>query len=432
MMSATPSATAAPAWRIEVGFLTDPGYTRTRNEDAYALYLPYAGEANPMSVDAVFAVADGLGGHAAGDVASRYVADAAVEALTSAAAEIPESSADLERWVEWLLRRINQELGELAQERAGAQGMGSTLTLAILRGSTLVLGHVGDTRCYRLRDGTLTQLTEDHSWVAEQRRAGLITEEEEERHPDRNVLTECLGTERLGRVFTLQAPVQEGDRYLLCSDGLHGPVTRSLLHHVLAEESDPQAAARQLIDLANRNGGPDNITALIFDLLPAMVPIAAPEPQLAEPEPAAAEPTEAVPEPEPAAPLERRSSLFDTQPNGLQRPQRRRAGHGRLLLLSTAAVVSLAAAGAWFYRSDLPWMQNASPASFAPEPVLGGETPLQGTNETERGPDPPPPAAEAAPIHETPAESEPDPVVPEPSPQPDVTLPPAPLLEPEN
>jgi protein phosphatase len=267
------NAAAAPRLRLAVGFRSDTGRARERNEDALAVFLPYGDEPNPASVDALFLVADGMGGHEAGDVASRFAARRIAGALTgpkAVPAAVDEES--LEPRLDSLLQAANRELVELAASEGLTRGLGTTLTAAVLRGTTLYLAHVGDSRCYRLREGALAQLTEDHSWVAEQRRTGLLTAEEAEAHPQRNILTQCLGLDRKLDVFHRAAEVAAGDRYLLCSDGLHGPVPDRVLARVLETEASPQAAAQRLIDLANEAGGEDNITAIVADVAPAGPP----------------------------------------------------------------------------------------------------------------------------------------------------------------
>jgi protein phosphatase len=259
------NAPAGPRWRLSVGFVTHTGMARERNEDAFALFVPYEGEGSDSVIDGLFAVADGMGGHAAGDVASRFVTDAVTRALTAPESPLPGDPRDLGAWLERLLHAVNRQLRSMAADRGLERGMGSTLTLAVVCGQTLQLAHVGDSRCYRLRAGVLEQLTEDHSWVAAQLRAGLLDPEEAEHHPQRNLLTQCLGIDPELRVFLAEHAMESGDRYLLCSDGLHGQVTHDTLAAVLPG-APPQDAAQQLIDLANAAGGPDNITALVFEV----------------------------------------------------------------------------------------------------------------------------------------------------------------------
>lgn len=261
MDGATPRDPAPPRWLLRVGFLSDTGLSRERNEDALALFVPYGSERSTAAVDAYFLVADGMGGHEAGDVASRLAAERVAAAL-----EMPDDGEAVPPRLERVFRDLNRELVALAAERGLARGLGTTLTVAALSDTTLHLAHIGDTRCYRLRAGDLEQLTDDHSWVAEQLRSGHLTAEEAVGHPQRNVLTRCLGTNREPELLSASHEVRDADRYLLCSDGLHGAVDDTLLHRVLREEHMPQAAARRLVDLANDAGGDDNITAVVVDI----------------------------------------------------------------------------------------------------------------------------------------------------------------------
>jgi protein phosphatase len=207
-------------------------------------------------------VADGLGGHAGGDEASRLV----VESVEASALAAESHSVDPAAWVWRLLTEVHHTLLREGGGEDQSSSMGSTATVAILSEDVLTLGHVGDTRCYRMRDGTLSQLTEDHSWVAEQQRAGVLSAEEAEAFEHRNWLTQSLGVgERLDIALYRETP-QPSDRYLLCSDGLHGLVSDETMHAVLTEEADPEAAAERLVDLANEAGGTDNVTALVFDV----------------------------------------------------------------------------------------------------------------------------------------------------------------------
>jgi serine/threonine protein phosphatase PrpC len=253
-----------PALRISVGFLSETGLVRDKNEDSFGLYLPLPEAKASAMADAFFAVADGMGGHEAGEVASKYAVESVQGAFQQGWSDEDGSTRDISAWMEGLFQRINQDLREMGNDQEHTRGMGTTLTLAVLRDEVLYVGHVGDTRCYLCRDGSLQQLTEDHSWVAEQGRAGLLTREEMAVHANRNLLTQCLGIDRDLEVFLRTERLRAGDRYLLSSDGLHGMVRDDVLARVLREESEPQAAARRLIDMGNETGSPDNLTAVVF------------------------------------------------------------------------------------------------------------------------------------------------------------------------
>lgn len=250
-------------WRISVGSASDKGRVRDRNEDAYRTYLSDREKDRRSLADAFFAIADGAGGHEQGDLASRFAVESVERAINDAPDTIYDRRLDLLEWMVELFQRLNRELRDMAVARGQLQGMKSTLTLAVFQGETLYLAHVGDTRCYVLRDSVFRQLTEDHSWPAAQRRAGLLTPQEERLHPDRNLLTQCLGVNGNLDVWVVKEPMRPGDRLLLCSDGLHGAVDDEHLARVLEEEPDPSTAAPRLIDMGIEGGSHDNLTALV-------------------------------------------------------------------------------------------------------------------------------------------------------------------------
>jgi PPM family protein phosphatase len=226
--------------------LSDPGRRRRRNEDAYVVSPP------------LFAVADGMGGARAGELASRL----AVEAM----GEEPESRG--EERLSPLIREANRRVFARSHEDASASGMGTTMTAAIVGDDgTVTIGHVGDSRAYRLRDDQLEQLTEDHSLVAELVRSGRLSAEEAETHPQRSVITRALGTDADVDVDVFTVQGEAGDLFLLCSDGLTTMVEDEDIRRTLSESRDDlEAAARDLVGRANRGGGEDNITVIFFEL----------------------------------------------------------------------------------------------------------------------------------------------------------------------
>ncbi|HUG40261.1 MAG TPA: PP2C family serine/threonine-protein phosphatase [Longimicrobiales bacterium] len=229
--------------------LTNQGRVRERNEDAL-LQRPERG---------LFAVADGMGGHAAGDVASRVAVDV-LDEHTLAAGRDP-GRADLASAIGAAHRAI------LRAARAEPQlhGMGTTLTaLRIGSDGSCTIAHVGDSRAYRLREGSFEQLTRDQTWVQEQVEAGALTPAQARRHPFAAVITCALGIEdvRLD-IQLLEPPCAAGDLFLLCSDGLTARLEDEDLADLLAGREDLEEAARTLVDAANAAGGPDNITVLL-------------------------------------------------------------------------------------------------------------------------------------------------------------------------
>jgi serine/threonine protein phosphatase PrpC len=233
---------------------TDTGRRRRRNEDAFVCEPP------------LFAVADGMGGAQAGEVASRLAAESLREQ------ELGELSSP-EQTVE-LIREANRRVYAYSSENASARGMGTTMTVALVEGSVVTIGHVGDSRAYLLRDDQLTQLTQDHSLVAELVRSGRLSAKEAESHPRRSVITRALGTDSEVEVDVLSLRAQDRDVFLLCSDGLTSMVSdEEIARLLLSARDDLDDAGKKLIAAANQAGGEDNITVVLF------------EPEVGEPEP---------------------------------------------------------------------------------------------------------------------------------------------------
>jgi protein phosphatase len=232
---------------LRTGHLTHPGRKRRHNEDSYVHEPP------------LFAIADGMGGAKAGEVASGL----AVEALQLR----PDLSGDDEAYVVDLIQEANRKVYTRASEDAEASGMGTTMTVALVDDESrrVTFGHVGDSRAYRIRNDALEQLTDDHSLVGELIRSGKLTQEEAEVHPQRSVITRALGTDPDVDVDTFVVETEPGDIFLLCSDGLSGMVRdQTILSIVRDNRRDLQAAAKALIAAANRGGGDDNITVVVF------------------------------------------------------------------------------------------------------------------------------------------------------------------------
>ncbi|MDZ4179441.1 MAG: Stp1/IreP family PP2C-type Ser/Thr phosphatase, partial [Coriobacteriia bacterium] len=231
----------------KVGFagLTDVGRVRTHNEDSVLLSPP------------LFAVADGLGGHEAGEVASEM----AIEALVENSPRRPDAKA-LGR----AIRTANKAVLDAARHGQGRSGMGTTLTAAIVEGSTIAIAHVGDSRAYLFHGDTLEQITDDHSMVADMVRQGTLTEDQSRVHPNRSIITRALGSDPNMFADTYEVDAEPGDRLLLCSDGLTSMLTDAEIGDVLRTHRDAGSAVRTLIDAANAAGGHDNITVIIVDI----------------------------------------------------------------------------------------------------------------------------------------------------------------------
>jgi protein phosphatase len=226
---------------------THAGRKRRHNEDAYVERPP------------LFAIADGMGGARAGEVASRLAAAALED--DGAVSREPE-----ERVVE-LIQEANRRVFARANEDASASGMGTTMTVAIAGDEAVTIGHVGDSRAYRLRGGDLEQLTDDHSLVAELVRSGRLTPEEADVHPQRSVITRAVGTDPDVDVDAFTVAAEPGDVYLLCSDGLTDMLDDAGIRTVFDDHrNDLKAAAKGLVNAANSVGGDDNITVVCFEL----------------------------------------------------------------------------------------------------------------------------------------------------------------------
>jgi len=231
----------------QLGYGTDTGRKRRRNEDAYVVEPP------------LFAIADGMGGAQAGELASSLAAGAVREDEAAAGSG--------ERRVAELIQEANRRVYERSSQDAAASGMGTTMTVAFVGDANVAFGHVGDSRAYLIRDGKLEQLTEDHSLVAELVRSGKLSPEEAETHPQRSVITRALGTDPDVDVDTFSIETAPGDLFMLCSDGLTSMVEDDVLLETIEKNRDNlQTAAKALIRAANKGGGEDNITVVFFEI----------------------------------------------------------------------------------------------------------------------------------------------------------------------
>ncbi len=232
--------------RFQVGHKTDVGRVRQGNEDNYLVD-------HTMNV---FAVADGMGGHRAGEVAS-HTALAELRSLMEADPTLHVADA---------VAAANDAVYQKAVDDPSLQGMGTTVTAVKIIDDTAVLGHVGDSRCYLLRNGELLRKSQDHSFVEQLRREGRITAEQAAVHPQRSILTRALGIEPGVAIDRDLIELVHGDRLMLCSDGLHALVGEHVIAEIMLAVADPMAAAEALIAAANEAGGDDNITALVIDV----------------------------------------------------------------------------------------------------------------------------------------------------------------------
>ena len=255
---------ATPQTQLVLGSVTDVGRVRKSNQDAYcALLAPNT----PPGVGGVLAVADGMGGHQGGERASQ-MATAGVRRLLGKGRPgvspdtVPPASPDGRlAQIRDVVTRVNSEVFAAANTPE-TRGMGTTLSLAVIEGSTVSVGHVGDSRVYLLRNGSLAQLTPDHSWVAEEVARGAISPEEARTHPRRNLITRAIGIGPSVDPVALSAELEQDDTLLLCSDGLHGLIRDEQIGAVLSSK-EPKEAADTLTEMANAAGGNDNITVVV-------------------------------------------------------------------------------------------------------------------------------------------------------------------------
>lgn len=257
--------------RVSWAVATDPGLRRDSNEDAYAA-RPDLG---------LFLVADGMGGHAAGEVASKVTAET-IEAFSNEtrARDLnrtwpfpfePTLSIDANR-LKAAFRLANRQVAVRMESQQELRGMATTASAVLLQertdGMYAAIGHVGDSRVYLYRAGKLSQLTDDHSWVGEQIRSGVMSDADARRHPWRNVVTRAISGGADPEVDVVELKMEPGDRLLLCSDGLSGVVSTEDMGR-LSAGADLEAACAALIEAANAAGGPDNITAVLIEVTDA-------------------------------------------------------------------------------------------------------------------------------------------------------------------
>ncbi len=241
---------AEPPVRLSSAAGTHVGLIRAQNEDSYLCRHP------------LYVVADGLGGHAAGEVASALV----VERLGELAVADDATPDAAQQQLAEAVRDANRRIHESATEDPKRAGMGTTVTAAVAVGDSLCLAHVGDSRAYLLRDGELSQVTEDHTPVQRAVRAGVISAEEALHHPSRHVLAQAVGLDVDVDVDTPRIELRAGDRIVLCTDGMTDPIPDTDIPGVVADRNTPDDVVESLITAALQRGGPDNVTVVVIDV----------------------------------------------------------------------------------------------------------------------------------------------------------------------
>lgn len=250
---------------IEYYQVTNTGIKRTNNEDASLVEE----KAN------LFVVADGMGGHSSGEVASKiavetiskFFMDSNLNEETTWPYEYDDKISFLGNKLKTAISVANEKIQDYSKEHAESRGMGTTVVALHKSGDKIILCHVGDSRCYLLRNKKLILLTSDHSWVNEQVKMGFLTESEAQRHPFRNVITKALGTKGEASAEVTEMNCIAGDTYLLCTDGLNSMVSDKEIEELLLKKSTLKEIGDSLIEAANRNGGEDNITLILVHII---------------------------------------------------------------------------------------------------------------------------------------------------------------------
>lgn len=253
------------AVRIRYAAKTDVGMKRSHNEDYFALFED----------EQLFLVADGMGGHASGEVASKLAADVIREFYRhsqDADATWPyrydHSLSYPENRLVAAVRLANARIFQAARKEAKLAGMGTTVVALLVQGTTGYIAHVGDSRCYRVRDGKIEPLTRDHSLLEDYRDARPdMTEEEERNFPHKNVITRALGMRDNVQVDIKKVDIESGDRFLLCSDGLSGMLSDDEMAEIVTSHENLEQVVNELVDKANEAGGTDNITAMVVECI---------------------------------------------------------------------------------------------------------------------------------------------------------------------
>jgi protein phosphatase len=379
---ASEEGVASPAvTQLATAGRTDPGQVRPLNEDSWQIADESETSRFWEQRGRLLIVADGMGGHAAGEVASSL----AVETLYQHYYDQDDVPLPPAIRLERAVIEANLSVYEQAVTVDAQSGMGTTLVAAVVHEGRVLIANVGDSRAYLIREGQATQITDDHSWVAEQVKLGTITEEQAQTHTYRNLVTRCLGHRPGMQVDIFEHRLRVGDVVLLCSDGLSNQVSDAELANVLTEHA-PEQAVQMLVDMANEKGGPDNITAVVAQVLELPAWLADLEPGAERPERLASKTTQPVrlerEQIEVAAERAARMAAAGTRrglPSWLRLPAspRRRAA---LLLTVIALVILLAAAVLIALRANkiTRWLAWPEPVPQL-APLEQGTWPTQGS-----------------------------------------------------
>ena len=249
--------------RIRSAGITDTGQRRDNNEDSILV----------DNAHSLFIVADGMGGHNAGEVASNIAVEMTSQFLIAGlhiegqAEDAFSTTEPLEELMDKSIQLANRKILEEAGNNEDQSGMGTTIVSMLICKGWFVIGNVGDSRCYRFRDGQISQISKDHSWIEGMVAKGSIKKEHAKRHPQRGLLLQAMGNREIEPTFITGCPIA-GDIFVLCSDGLTEVVSNNTIGFVLNQDGSPLKTAEKLIQLANEKGGPDNISVIVVKILP--------------------------------------------------------------------------------------------------------------------------------------------------------------------
>lgn len=243
--------------KIKIGVASDIGMKRNENQDSHAFFPPEDGYIHKKGT--LFAIADGMGGHSGGAIASKIAINMLMETYYK------DDNKNITDSLQNAFLKANQAVLSRGEEDTKIEGMGTTMTAAVIKKNKMYFGHVGDSRGYLIDESGISQFTEDHSFVASLVKAGAISEEEAKTHPEKNIITRAIGITSDLSVDVPEKPfiLKDNHYILLCCDGLHGVVDDNEIHQIIFDYKDPDSICNKLIERANEQGGPDNITVMV-------------------------------------------------------------------------------------------------------------------------------------------------------------------------
>lgn len=236
---------------------SDKGKVRETNEDSYKIIM------NHPNIPNTFIIADGMGGHSSGELASSMAVEFAEEYILKNP-DIFSQEEDVLSGIDVLVKEANNAIFSRGLESQSDFGMGTTFIVVIMLKKNIYIGHVGDSRVYLIRDNTIQKLTTDHSYIEELLKNGSLTREEAENHPKRNIITRALGCEKKVLADLISFEIRDGDTLILCTDGLTNMLTDEEILDTITKEADPESSCDKLIHWANERGGVDNVTVIVI------------------------------------------------------------------------------------------------------------------------------------------------------------------------